>query len=98
MSHVVSPGETHIECTLSAITNVMILSKSSLGRRGRALAVGEGIVESMGLRELADLEGSEGRNGGFNEGAWEDHALLFPARGGRWSITFLCPLKIQREF
>ena len=65
MSHVVSPVETHIECTLSAITNVMILSKSSLGRRGRALAVGEGIVGSMGLRELAGLEGSEGRNGGL---------------------------------
>jgi hypothetical protein len=52
MSHVVSPGETHMECTLSAITNVMILSKSSLGRRGRASAVGEGIVGSLNLPVL----------------------------------------------
>ena len=97
MSHVVSPGETHIECTLSAMTNVMILSKSSLGRRGRALTVGEGIVGSMGLRELADLEGSEGCNGGLNEDALEDHAPLFPGRGGRWSIIVLCTVKIQLE-
>jgi hypothetical protein len=52
MSHVVSPGETHMECTLSAITKVMILSKSSLGRRGRASAVGEGIVGSLNLPVL----------------------------------------------